>query len=78
MYLLSIKKSLTGKPIKQRIEDETTTLNLVRRAMLGIQSMEETSADLRAIDLMNKVKPGKAQVIENRANGHCLVIQCHN
>jgi len=77
-YLISMKKSLDDKPLAQKTMNEHETLNFIRRAMLGIQSMDETSADIRAISFMDKVKPGKAQIIENHKNGHCAVVQIDN
>ena len=73
-YLLSIKASRDAKPMAQAIMNDHDCLNCVRKAMLGIQRMEETSADIRAIHFMDTVDT-KPQAIENRANNHCLIVQ---
>jgi len=77
-YLHSFKTNKDATPSHQWIKNEWDTLNLVRKAILKLQSMEETSADLRAIDFMNNVTPGHAMTIENPLNGHVVVIQVHN
>lgn len=74
-YLISFKLTKEATPSHQDVRDEQATLNLVRKAILELQSMDETSADLRAINFMNKITPGHAQVIENPRNGRMLVIQ---
>ncbi len=76
-YLLSFKLSKEATPTKQQVKDEHYTLNFVRQAMLKLQAMDETSADLRAISFMKKVKPGQAMTIENPKNGYVVVIQAH-
>jgi hypothetical protein len=78
-YLLTAKKTIDGKPELQRIVDNQAALNIVRRSMLSIQSMDETSADVKAISFMASVKPTGAKVLENTQNGRVLVVQqCHD
>lgn len=61
----------------QAVWSELRVINLVRKMILAVQSMDETSADLRAIDFMNHVKPGTAQGLKNPKNGMTLVVQVH-
>ena len=72
MFLLTAKRDGLKKQIKA---DEYQALNLVRRAMSSIQSMDETSLDLKAIKLIETVKSGKPQGITDVKNGGELVIQ---
>jgi len=51
---------------------EDAALKLARDAIRSLQSMEETSIDLMAMKLMDKVTKGSGQVIENGHNGHKL------
>ncbi len=77
-YLLSFKPNKDAKPSHQMVEDEEYTLNLVRFVILQLQSMEETSADLKAIKFMQEVTKGNAKVLEGSANSRVLVVQVHN
>ncbi len=77
-YLLTVKKTINGTPELQRIVDNQAALNIVRRSMLSIQSMDETSADLKAINFMASVKPTGSKVLENKQNGRVLVVQQYN
>ena len=74
MFLISIKPSRDAKPRAQGVHNEEDTLNFVRKVMLNIQSMEETSADLKAMQLIEEVKAGQAKGIEGAA-GRVVVIQ---
>lgn len=61
-----------GKQAITKTHISDSALNLARTAILKLQSMDETSADIMALNLINKVQAGKPQVIENTYNGHKL------
>ena len=50
----------------------SAAINLARAAMLKLQPMEESSADLMALKFMQEVVNGTNKTIENTANGHTL------
>jgi len=77
-YLLSFKMNKNAVPTLQNIEDEHGALNFVRNAMLAMESMEETSADLKAMAFMKEVTPGHAKMMEHPVTGRVLVVQAHN
>lgn len=74
-FLISVKLDKDSKPVKQEVKNAHDTLNFIRCAMV---SMEETSADLKAMELLDKVKTGQPVMIEHPTNGNVLVIQVHN
>ncbi len=74
-FLISLKHGFDGKPYKQVIADEHVCLNGVRKTMLGLESMEETTADIKAINFLERVKAGNPQAIENRKTGGVMVVQ---
>lgn len=77
-YLLTaISAGDTETIKKQIILDEQATLNMVRKFILHCASMDETSADLRAIAFMNDIKPGKACAIEHPNGVRMLKVQIH-
>lgn len=77
-FLLSVKLSKDAKfPTRQEIKNEHDTLNFVRGVMLIMQPMEETSADLKAINFLNKVKANNPMMVEHPTNGNVLVVQIH-
>ena len=59
-YLLTATNNSTKKQIRL---DENLTLNTVRRFMLMVQPMDETSADLKAISFLQSIVKGKAKVM---------------
>jgi len=77
-YLVSFKMSQDAPPSLQSIEDEHTILNFIRKAMLTMKSMDETSADLQAIAFLQDVKPGHAKALEHPETGRVLVVQVDN
>ena len=54
---------------------EDAALKLARDAIRSLDPMEETSIDLMALKLMDKVTKGTGQVIENGNNGHKLTFR---
>jgi len=74
-FLISTKVNAKAKPIKQAIVDYTIALNMARKALLAIQSMEESSADLQAMNIMDEVASGTPKGFENPKTGYVLVIQ---
>jgi len=77
-YLLSFKMNKDAVPTLQNALDETGALNFVRKAMMVMESMEETTADLKAIAFMKNITPGKAKVMEHPTSGCVLVVQVCN
>ena len=73
-YLLSLKKNIHAVPHSQKILDETESLNLIRKVILAIQPIEESSADLKALSIINNAV-NNPQAIENVKNGVVLVVQ---
>ena len=73
-YLLTATNNSTKKQIRL---DENLTLNTVRRFMLMVQPMDETSADLKAISFLQSIVKGKAKVIANSDETMLLKVQ-HN
>lgn len=73
-YLLTAKK---GNDKKQIIASDDTALNIIRRFMLNAQSMEETSASLKAMAFIGSISKGHAKAIENTKTGAVLVVQIH-
>lgn len=65
----------TNNVIAQTILDEHEALNVIRKSMLAIQSMSETSADLMAIDFIGRIAPGEPQAVTNAKNGVTIVMQ---
>ncbi len=76
-YLLTAKNNLIASASRQYSADEKETLNIVRKFMLSIQSMDETSADLKAIAFMASVEPNGARAIENQRTKMVLIVQQH-
>ncbi len=76
-YLLTAKNNLIASASRQYTADEKEALNIVRKFMLSIQSMEETSADLKAISFMASVEPNSARAIENQRTKMVLIVQQH-
>ena len=74
-FLISAKLDKDSKPVKQEVKTAHDTLNFIRGVMV---SMEETSKDLKAMELLERVKNGKPVMIEHPTNGRVLVIQVHN
>ncbi len=77
-FLISVKLGKDLTPAKQEVKNEHDTLNFIRQAMIIMQPLEETSADLKAMGLIERVKAGKPAMIEHHTNGKVLVIQVHN
>jgi len=77
MVLITAKER-NGEIIAQRSVTMHKALNLVRKSILMAQSMDETSADLLAINFMNKVNNNIPQAIENIKNGRTLTYQLQN
>ena len=78
MILVTAKDagSVVGKKI-QKIMEADKALNLVRSLMVMLEPMEETSADLKAMQFMAKVVSGKPQAIENTKNGKVVVFHTY-
>jgi len=74
-YLISAKENQNEKPMLQTTKNETDTLRFIRSVMLELQPMDETSADLKALQFLNDLKIGNAKCIENTKNGVVLVFQ---
>ncbi len=74
-FLLSVKLDKASVPMKQEVKNEHDTLNFVRQVMVIMQPMEETSADLKAMEILERVKAGKPAMIEHPTNCNILVIQ---
>ncbi len=75
MILVTTKTaSVNGKKI-QKTMDSDSALNLVRKCILMLQPMDETSADLMAIKFMGEVNAGTPKVIENTQTKHSIVFQ---
>ncbi len=79
MILITAKESgsAIGKKI-QKTMDNDKALNFARECMLMLQPMDETSADVMAINFMAEVEKGKVKVIENTKNNHVIVFQTYN
>jgi len=73
-FLLSAKENINTTPVRQFIKNEHDTLNIVRNTMLAMESMEETSADLRSMNLIQEVKEGKIKVLEDPITKRVLII----
>lgn len=64
------------KVIAQTRADAKAALNMLRRIILAWGGRrEETSADLLAMDLMNKVDAGTPQGLSNEFTGMRMIIQ---
>ncbi len=74
-YLISVKNSIDGTPIGQDIVPTDVALNFVRDVMLTIQPMEETSADIQAMNFINMVEVGKPMLLESNKTGRVLIVQ---
>lgn len=72
-YMITAKKG--DKVIKQVNINYNDLLNLVRKILINVQSMEESSADLQAMKIVDSVKKGKAKSMENSKSGYTMVIQ---
>lgn len=76
-YLISVKTSLNTQPMNQQVVSEVEALNIVRGAMIRIQPMEETSADLKAMNFLRNVTLDKPMALENKRTGKVMVLQVH-
>jgi hypothetical protein len=54
---------------------EVDALNLARQALLQCMPMEETTADLKALAFINKVKAGNCMAVTNPKNNFKLVFR---
>ncbi len=72
-YLLTAKRGGERKQII--LHDDKEALNMLRLAILVLQPMEETSADLMAISLLERV-PRSPQALENSESQ--VIIQQYN
>ena len=77
-YLITIKLSPDAEPAMQGVVEEHEALNIVREAIRNLQALDETSADLKALNFMWKIKPGKPMVIENTKNNRVIIVQEHH
>ena len=75
--LVTMKESINGKPIKQHIMSEPEALQFIRRAMQGLEPVEESSADLRAMGFIDAALK-MPRVIENKKNGHVVIVHKYN
>lgn len=78
MILVTAKEAGTNGKKIQKVMDADKALNLARSSMVMLQPMEETSADLKAMQFMSKVATGSRMVIENTKNNHQLVFTIYN
>ena len=73
-YLITCKRNT--EVIKQSQLDEKAAINLYRKTLLKLQPMDETSADVYAINaFITMARDDVAQAIENTANNTILVFQ---
>ena len=54
---------------------EVDALNLARRSLLEVKPMEETTADLKALAFIDKVKAGNCMAVINPKNDFKLVFR---
>lgn len=78
MILVTAKEAGTNGKKIQKTMDADKALNLARSCMVQLQPMEETTADLKAMQFMSKVATGSRMVIENTKNDHQIVFQIYN
>ncbi len=74
-YLITAHTSKTGHVSLQRIMTAQNTLNFVRKVMLSLQPMDETSADLKAMKFMKDITADNSMVIENTASQRYISVQ---
>jgi len=78
MILVTAKEAGTNGKKIQKTMSADKALNLARQCMVQLQPMEETSADLMAMQFMSEVATGSRKVIENTKNNHQIVFQIYN